>query len=540
MNCLEKYFSFVKKNWISYASKHPDLSVPDLQELLLKSWTETNSSNLAKSKAKAFPYFSDLVNPYLDKNTEKLDTDPVNSPADKKEDSELVSKSVLNNNKTLTSPRESKLKVKFKPPRKIMCEETNCIFCNSKSCNNCSKCKVKKKCLRRICPRLEMSSSVGHNVPDMKTLAECDNVNQFQLLEELTVSSTQDYTATSNAVNHSLESVIEEEESYQGPDVGNICDGSAEQAVAVVDEQRSMIHESGIRPDVDKICDGSTEQAVAVVDEQRSMPHESDTSCSKCGKIYKQLQSLKKHRCQNRFEKVKCPSCNKYFSKTNMSKHIKLHSRTIFKCNFCSRHFLTEDTKDRHLSVHKSKKCTTCGKKFSRPASLADHLKLHSGEVNVISESQSKYARACKICKKNVTSRRELTEHLEKEHIDLCIPCDVCKKVYFSKTAQRNHMKYHEIDGNSDNGLSDEEDTVDLGLGVAENTINSETVDHIVGKEAQEVVISVIDVTEEIVGVERTIWEDMNSIDGGSDKGNESRTINPWNSFGVIIGSNNI
>ena len=45
-------------------------------------------------------------------------------------------------------------KPKFIPPKKKVCSDPTCIFCNSKSCKMCKMCLMKKKCYLRNCPNI--------------------------------------------------------------------------------------------------------------------------------------------------------------------------------------------------------------------------------------------------------------------------------------------------------------------------------------------------------------------------------------------------
>ena len=118
--------------------------------------------------------------------------------------------------------------------------------------------------------------------------------------------------------------------------------------------------------------------------------------CGKCGKSFKYLKSLNNHKCGEKSKS--CPSCSKIISNANFAKHIKLHSVPKFKCAMCNRLFHSEAKKDSHMKIHSEYTCTYCGKKFENPVKLKRHLPSHgekqqSGQVKTVN---------CKVCKAEV------------------------------------------------------------------------------------------------------------------------------------------
>ena len=56
----------------------------------------------------------------------------------------------------IRTQKASQKPVKFVPPKRVVCDDGDCYFCNAKSCKTCKMCVMKKKCLLRRCPALKV------------------------------------------------------------------------------------------------------------------------------------------------------------------------------------------------------------------------------------------------------------------------------------------------------------------------------------------------------------------------------------------------
>ncbi|GFV69962.1 zinc finger protein 33B [Trichonephila clavipes] len=138
-----------------------------------------------------------------------------------------------------------------------------------------------------------------------------------------------------------------------------------------------------------------------------------DIFCKKCFKTFKRKYAFSKHKCVNDGEKdfqnvncqqniyqeeqhskrypkstkeksVECGVCEKRFSKTNIARHMRLHTGTkTFQCNVCKKRFSDSSNLNVHMRTHTREKlfqCPSCKKKFSLRHHLKGHMRTHSGQ----------------------------------------------------------------------------------------------------------------------------------------------------------------
>ena len=205
--------------------------------------------------------------------------------------------------------------------------------------------------------------------------------------------------------------------------------------------------------------------------------------CKECGKEYKQLMSLEKHKCpEQKTLKVPCPSCNKLISKSNISHHLKVHSQKKFKCLKCKMAFNNEvdlgkhDIK--HLSVGETK-CSKCNAKFSRPNHLKKHMKVHSEQLPGGKGSRVSSFK-CKHCPETLATSSLLKKHYLDFHKDKSVKCLVCGKAFFSSNGIKDHLEQHSkinqawLDDSSQAVVSKQ--SCHSSAGVVENSSNMEYV----------------------------------------------------------------
>ena len=112
-----------------------------------------------------------------------------------------------------------------------------------------------------------------------------------------------------------------------------------------------------------------------------------------------------------------CDICNASFADScGVKRHIaQVHEKKRpYSCHICSLTFLREGDKNRHIAqVHEGKKphvCNICAKCFSRKSHLNVHALVHEKSKDV----QKSFN--CPICNMNLSSKRNLENHVAKVH----------------------------------------------------------------------------------------------------------------------------
>lgn len=191
--------------------------------------------------------------------------------------------------------------------------------------------------------------------------------------------------------------------------------------------------------------------------------------CDICGKLFGWEYSWKTHMlAHSENNPNKCPHCGlKLFNKTALANHIKrIHENPDrpFKCNVCSKSFISKSELNQHAHIHNEDKpfmCERCGKTFRSKSYMERHYKTHSGVKPFKCEYCGKeltdktgftaHVRAhvgerpysCDVCGKKYTIRRHLTSHMI-IHSDLRpFKCDQCDKTFRSRTNFRMHKDSH-------------------------------------------------------------------------------------------------
>ena len=110
--------------------------------------------------------------------------------------------------------------------------------------------------------------------------------------------------------------------------------------------------------------------------------------CSKCGKVFTDLSTLKQHKMHVHGEgerKYTCDHCQKkFYSKSHCDEHKRTHTKeTPYKCSECGREYAYPLSLKRHARTHtgvKNYKCTHCGKNFAWREAWKRHVKKHEGD----------------------------------------------------------------------------------------------------------------------------------------------------------------
>lgn len=120
-----------------------------------------------------------------------------------------------------------------------------------------------------------------------------------------------------------------------------------------------------------------------------------------------------------------CDRCGKILlNKSTMAKHIiNTHTnkpRQRFKCDKCSKNFITKQGLRFHEATHLGKlsfKCRICSSSLASKDSLRRHLKIHLPEPKAKLNWSSKNPRIsiCDKCGENFPSLKNLSKHLKQQ-----------------------------------------------------------------------------------------------------------------------------
>ncbi|XP_066142112.1 oocyte zinc finger protein XlCOF6-like [Euwallacea fornicatus] len=166
--------------------------------------------------------------------------------------------------------------------------------------------------------------------------------------------------------------------------------------------------------------------------------------CSECFQSFIKGAHLKVHlrsHAKTEDKKFSCITCGKQFIYEYLLKiHAYKHSDVKpFPCTKCDKGCLTADNLKRHMRTHddnyvrKVYNCQICGKKFSYPSSLAEHMRFHTGEKPHL----------CSICGKGFRQSGSLHFH-QKIHTGFKpFKCGDCSECFKSRSLLKVHMRKH-------------------------------------------------------------------------------------------------
>ncbi|XP_063290482.1 oocyte zinc finger protein XlCOF22-like [Pelobates fuscus] len=123
-----------------------------------------------------------------------------------------------------------------------------------------------------------------------------------------------------------------------------------------------------------------------LVTQERNPKEDKGFSCSECGKNFRLVSYLTKHKRSHTGEKpFKCNECGKCFSLSeHLVSHRKIHTGIKpFNCTECDKWFTQAAHLASHKRIHTGIKpfnCTECGKCFTQAAHLTSHKRIHTGE----------------------------------------------------------------------------------------------------------------------------------------------------------------
>ncbi|XP_071101323.1 zinc finger protein 1-like isoform X2 [Haliotis cracherodii] len=132
------------------------------------------------------------------------------------------------------------------------------------------------------------------------------------------------------------------------------------------------------------------EEHATSIDAVNAVEEEYTLKCVHCSENYQRVTLLRDHmKTQHPDKEIKyqCPKCDEVFLlKTQLDKHIALHSPTSQNCKVCNKTFANVYRLQRHMISHDEStdlrkfKCPECGKAFKFKHHLKEHIRIHSGE----------------------------------------------------------------------------------------------------------------------------------------------------------------
>lgn len=200
--------------------------------------------------------------------------------------------------------------------------------------------------------------------------------------------------------------------------------------------------------------------------------------CKECGKSCHGLDKLRIHE-EKHNSKHACPKCGKmYTTKDFYVKHVKLclkdlidphptrsSNKKIFTCGKCSKGYSTPGGLRVHNRfVHGNAKphiCKECGKHFTAPSYLKNHMIKHTGEKNFIcdlcgsrfvtKEALLYHTRrhtgekpySCKICNERFVNASARAEHIKFKHVGPTLMCDICPRKFVTSYFLKQHISRH-------------------------------------------------------------------------------------------------
>ncbi|XP_045782431.1 gastrula zinc finger protein XlCGF26.1-like [Maniola jurtina] len=183
----------------------------------------------------------------------------------------------------------------------------------------------------------------------------------------------------------------------------------------------------------------------------------SQVSCTKCGEILKNNESLQKHLGEYSSTKPKrkprrkrgtpltiedltCALCKKVYKNPNsLRDHMKIHTndrKKNYTCDRCGKMFYNKGTLTSHIMAHDKVRphiCRICNKSFLFPNMLRRHVEMHSG-IKPFS---------CEQCGRCFRLRYQLNAHKIIHTDSMPHVCQYCSKAFRFKQILKNHERQH-------------------------------------------------------------------------------------------------
>ena len=163
--------------------------------------------------------------------------------------------------------------------------------------------------------------------------------------------------------------------------------------------------------------------------------------CQYCDKNFTTRSYLKIHHKIHLGEKpYVCQICEfRAVSKDSIKKHIsRSHKKGKHVCSDCDKRFRTLREMKLHMKEYHSGSlfiCHMCSKRFRDQDKLENHLELH----------RKGPCYKCDMCNVSYLRASTLKKHNE-QHLDDCIPCNVCGRQFWTKFLYKRHILNHTKD----------------------------------------------------------------------------------------------
>jgi len=123
----------------------------------------------------------------------------------------------------------------------------------------------------------------------------------------------------------------------------------------------------------------------------------------------------------------------------NSSESVAAMLKCISVCEYCGKKFTRQKSLANHVKLHTGEKnysCTQCGAKFSQLSRLLVHWKKHIGKVVVDPLDDL----VCKVCGRKFKNMKTLRSH-EAVHSSVKFSCNMCESTFNRKDRMKDHMK---------------------------------------------------------------------------------------------------